>query len=66
MHADEKNGVILYDRLYKETADQFAKKFYSFLSEMEQEHYELLDNTLSYIQRPSNYYLLEEGWTLDD
>jgi rubrerythrin len=62
----EKNGVKLYDRLSKETADQFAKKFYAFLREMEQEHYELLDNTLTYIQRPSNYYLLEEGWTLDD
>jgi rubrerythrin len=62
----EKNGVEMYNDLYKKSTDQFAQKFYGFLREMEQEHYELLERTLSYINQSDNYYLLEEGWTLDD
>ncbi|MEJ2636254.1 MAG: ferritin family protein [Calditrichia bacterium] len=62
----EKDGADLYDRLYNETDDKLAKKFYLFLREMEKEHMNLLDNTLQYLDNPNNWYLLEEGWTLDD
>ncbi len=62
----EKDGADLYDRLYNETQDELAKKFYAFLREMETEHMELLDNTLQYLDSPNNWYLLQEGWTLDD
>ncbi len=62
----EKDGADLYDRLYNETDDEKAKKFYAFLRQMEQEHMELLDNTLQYLENPDNWYLLQEGWTLED
>ncbi|GAB4377571.1 MAG: hypothetical protein Kow0042_25510 [Calditrichia bacterium] len=62
----EKDGVSLYNRLHQESDDVLAKKFYFFLREMEQEHLELLDNTLQYLQNPDNWYLLQEGWTLED
>ncbi|HFE64797.1 MAG TPA: hypothetical protein ENK14_10350 [Caldithrix sp.] len=62
----EKKGMELYDRLYNETTDPVAKKFYLFLREMEREHMELLDNAIRYVESPDNYYILEEGWTMED
>lgn len=62
----EKRGMELYDRLYNKTADPVAKKFYLFLREMEREHMELLDNAIRYVDNPDSYYLLEEGWTMED
>ena len=62
----EKNGVRMYSKLYLENSDEKAKKFYAFLRDMEQEHADVLDNTYQYLQNPDNWYLQQEGWTLDD
>ncbi len=61
----EKHGVKMYSDLYAETSDDKAKKFYSFLRDMEQEHADVLDDTYQYLEDPDNWYLKEEGWTLD-
>jgi len=61
----EKNGVKMYDRLLKETDDDKASKFYTFLRDMEQDHADVLDNTFQYLKNPDNWYLQQEGWTLD-
>lgn len=62
----EKNGMEMYDRLYNKTSDPAARQFYAFLREMEREHMEILERAVQYLNSPDNYYLLEEGWTLDD
>lgn len=62
----EKDGTDLYDKLYHETDDKKARKFYAFLREMEREHMEVLDNTLQYLDNPQNWHLLTEGWTMED
>jgi rubrerythrin len=62
----ENKGVKMYDRLFNETDDKKAKQFYSFLRDMEQEHADVLDNTYQYLNNPDSWYLMEEGWTLDD
>ncbi len=61
----EKDGVKLYSRLYDETEDEKAKKFYAFLRDMEQEHADVLDDAYQYLEDPNNWYLNQEGWTLD-
>ena len=61
----EKNGVQMYSKLYAENSDEKAKKFFAFLRDMEQEHADVLDNTYQYLKDPDNWYLQQEGWTLD-
>jgi rubrerythrin len=61
----EKNGVKMYTKFYNDTHDEKAKKFYSFLRDMEQEHWDVLDDTYQYLNDPDGYYLRKEGWTLD-
>jgi rubrerythrin len=61
----EKRGVEMYDRLLNETKDEKAHKFYAFLRDMEQDHADVLDNTYQYLKDPDNWYLQQEGWTLD-
>lgn len=61
----EKNGVKMYDKLYDESTDDRASKFYAFLRDMEQDHADVLDNTYQYLKDPDNWYLQQEGWTLD-
>ncbi len=61
----EKNGVVMYSRLFDESSDDNAKKFYSFLRDMEQEHADVLDNTYQYLKNPDSWYLNQEGWTMD-
>jgi rubrerythrin len=62
----ENRGVKMYAVLYDETKDEKAKKFYAFLREMEQDHADVLDNTFQFLKDPKNWYMHEEGWTLDD
>ncbi|MFZ0390077.1 MAG: ferritin family protein [Calditrichia bacterium] len=61
----ENDGVKLYDRLYNETEDAKAKKFYIFLREMEQDHADVLDDTFQYLKDPTHWFMGKEGWTLD-
>jgi len=62
----ENRGVKMYASLYDETTDEKAKKFYAFLREMEQDHADVLDNTFQFMKDPKNWYMQNEGWTLDD
>jgi rubrerythrin len=62
----ENRGVKMYSRLYEETKDEKAMKFYAFLREMEQDHADVLDNTFQFLKDPHNWYMHIEGWTLDD
>jgi rubrerythrin len=55
----------MYDRLLNETKDEKASQFYAFLRDMEQDHADVLDNTFQYLKNPDNWYLQQEGWTLD-
>jgi rubrerythrin len=61
----EKNGVEMYDKFYNEMQDDGARKFYAFLRDMEQEHADVLENTFQYLKDPDNWYMQQEGWTLD-
>jgi rubrerythrin len=61
----ENRGISMYGQLYKETVDEKAKNFYGFLRDMEQDHADVLDNTMQYLKDPKNWYLKNEGWTLD-
>ncbi|GAB4169309.1 MAG: hypothetical protein Kow00108_02930 [Calditrichia bacterium] len=62
----EDDGANMYDELAKKSTDSAARLFYSFLRDMEQGHYDTLKRTLDYLENPSDYYILEEGWTMED
>lgn len=62
----EDDGANMYDQLYKKATDPAARMFYAFLRDMEQGHYDTLKRAIDYLQNPSDYYILEEGWTMED
>jgi rubrerythrin len=58
----EKKAYEFYKKELEETDDEMAKKFFKFLMEQEQAHYELIEKTYDYIKNPEAWYAEEEGW----
>lgn len=51
-----------YRKQAKESSDDKAKHFYLFMADMEQEHYQILDNSLQLLENPAQWFEREE-WT---
>ncbi len=61
----ETDSYNLYDRISKESQDETAKKFFAALAKEEQEHYEILDDTLQYLNNPGDWFKKEERWIIE-
>jgi rubrerythrin len=61
----ERDSYILYDRISKESSDDTAKKFYAMLAKEESEHYDILEETLLYLNNPGEWFKKEERWILE-
>ena len=61
----ENKAISLYKDLIKKVTEENARKFFQFLIDMEAEHYELLDNTIQYLETPANWFQSQEGWLLE-
>lgn len=62
----EDDGANMYQEMYQKSKDPAARMFYAFLRDMEEGHYDVLKKAIDYLQNPSDYYILEEGWTMED
>jgi rubrerythrin len=61
----ETDSFILYDKIARETDDPTAKKFYSALAVEEREHYDILEDTLRYLNDPGDWYREQERWIVE-
>ncbi|MEA2037442.1 MAG: ferritin family protein [Nanoarchaeota archaeon] len=61
----EQKAYDFYKEQYNTTKDEEAKKFFKFLMEQENVHYELIRKAYDYIKDPVGFYSEEEGWSLD-
>ncbi|KYC46111.1 MAG: Rubrerythrin [Candidatus Methanofastidiosum methylothiophilum] len=61
----EKNGIEYYKQCMKNSWDEEAKKMFSYLVKMEEEHYALIQTQIDYIEG-TGYWLGIREFTLDD
>ena len=62
----EDNGAKMYNDLYLKSEDSNAKMFYALLRDMENEHYDTLNNLFQYLDSPESYHKTQDGWTMED
>ncbi|MFH2027635.1 MAG: ferritin family protein [Nanoarchaeota archaeon] len=61
----ERNAYDFYKKLHGNVKDGTLKKFFSFLMEQENAHYEFVQKTYDFIKNPEAFYSEEEGWMVD-
>jgi rubrerythrin len=61
----EKLSFDFYKKLNKESSNSQAKKFFEFLMGEENTHYELLSETLEYLNSPKDWFREQEKWIVD-
>lgn len=61
----EQNAFNFYSEQYGKTDNEELKKFFSFLMDQENTHYELVQKAFEYIKDPAAFYSEEEGWLLE-
>ncbi len=61
----ERNSYNFYKDLRDGSKDAETKKFFEFLMGEENTHYELLEETLEYLNKPANWYREQERWIVE-
>ncbi len=61
----EKSSYGFYKDLLGKSGDPQAKKFFEFLMGEENNHYELLSETLEYLNDPKDWYREKERWVVE-
>jgi len=61
----ENKSVVAYARWAEETDDAEVRQLLEALADVERFHAELLENTILYLENPTEYFQKEEGWMLD-
>ena len=56
----EKKSYVFYKKLSDEIEDNNIKMFFEKLSDIENEHYKLLDDTYQYLNNPSDWFVGQE------
>lgn len=58
----EKESYNFYKEQYSSTKDAELKRFFKFMMEQENAHYELIQKAYGYIKNPAAFYAEEERW----
>jgi rubrerythrin len=61
----EQESFNLYKKLASSSRDPQAKKFFEFLMGEENTHYELLQDTLQYLNNPDEWFKQQERWIVE-
>lgn len=61
----EKRSYDLYKSLKQKSSGDKEKRFFDFLMKEENMHYELLNETLEYLDNPGNWYREKEQWLVE-
>jgi len=61
----EKDSFDLYKKLAGQSDNPQAKKFFEFLMNEENSHFELLQETLQYLNKPADWFKDKERWIVE-
>lgn len=61
----ERESYNFYQSLREETDDSEVKEFLGFLMKEENNHYELLQETLQYLDHPGDWFREQERWIVE-
>lgn len=61
----EQSSYDFYKKQHDQTENKEAKKFFKFLMEQENVHYELIRKVYDFIKNPIGFYTEEEKWIAD-
>ena len=61
----EKEAYNFYKKLKESVSDEKTKQFLDFIMNEENTHYELLEETLEYLNEPGNWYRENERWIVE-
>jgi rubrerythrin len=61
----EVRAANLYEALFNSAKDQKTKDFFEFLIKEEKTHKKILEEALSFLKDPADYFLETERWTFD-
>ncbi|HEX9974306.1 MAG TPA: ferritin family protein [bacterium] len=61
----EDKATVFYKQKADSAKDASAKKFFTFMIDVEREHYNILNNSYRFLQDPALYNLEEENWMFD-
>lgn len=61
----EKHSYNLYKKLAGETNDKQVKEFFRTLMGEENTHYQLLQETLEYLNHPGDWFKIQERWIVE-
>lgn len=61
----EDKATVFYKQKADSAQDASAKKFFTFMIDVEREHYNILNNSYRFLQDPALYNLEEENWMFD-
>ncbi len=61
----EDKATVFYKNKSETAKDASAKKFFTFMIDVEREHYNILNNSYRFLQDPALYNLEEENWMFD-
>jgi rubrerythrin len=61
----EDKATVFYKNKSQTAKDASAKKFFTFMIDVEREHYNILNNSYRFLQDPALYNLEEENWMFD-
>ncbi len=58
----ELNGEKFYRKAAEESSDENVKRLFEFLVEEERRHFKMIDDSLSYLENPEEWFHRLEGW----
>lgn len=61
----EKNGISFYTEMVQTLSDETAKALCERLATEEQNHLLILENTLEFLDKPTDWFMGEERWMFD-
>jgi len=61
----EDKATVFYKQKAGSAEDASAKKFFSFMIDVEREHFNILNNSYRFLKDPALYNLEEENWMFD-
>ncbi|MFA6170640.1 MAG: ferritin family protein [Candidatus Margulisiibacteriota bacterium] len=61
----ERDSYTLYDKIAAESTDQTANIFYAALAREEKEHFAILDETMLYLNDPTEWFKQQEHWIVE-
>lgn len=61
----EKKAYNFYEQKMGLAQDSELRKFFEFLMEQENAHYEFIQKSLEFSKDPANFYTEEEGWIME-